>query len=96
MYSQTPLIASLHVTSRQPCCWCVGCQEQKHFSPLGTKTLFSSKLFNKKLYCIHHQHTNMAALSRGCKPRVRTLRGAIERVLVNGVSVLKGLNLEKM
>ena len=29
----------------------------------------------------------MAALSRGCKPKVRTLRGAIERVLISSVRI---------
>ena len=33
-------IVGLHVTSWQPCWWCVGDQEQNHFSPLGTKPYF--------------------------------------------------------
>ena len=44
----------------------VGCKEQKHFSPLGTKPYFSRKFFEKKIVLT----TNIAALSRGCKPRI--------------------------
>ena len=44
----------------------VGCKEQKHFSPLGTKPYFSCKFFEKKIVLT----TNIAALSRGCKPRI--------------------------
>ena len=41
---------SLHVTSR------VGDQEQKHFSPLGTKRPFHVNSTKKDVYCIDHQH----------------------------------------
>ena len=34
----------------------VGGQEQKHFSPLGTKYHFHFQFFEKKFYCIDHQH----------------------------------------
>ena len=33
-------IVDLHVKSRRLCWWCVGDQEKKHFSPLGTKPYF--------------------------------------------------------
>ena len=39
----------------------VGGQEQKHFSPMGTKLCFH----------VNSSRKNMAALSRGCKPRIR-------------------------
>ena len=62
----TSAIVGLRVTSR----WCVGSQKRKHCSPLGTPS--SCKFFEKKFCCIDHQHTaNMAALWRGCKPRIR-------------------------
>ena len=42
----------------------------KAFFSSGNHALFSCKFFEKKFYCIDHQHTsNMAALSLGCKPR---------------------------
>ena len=42
--------------------WCVGGQEQKYFSPLGTKHYFHANS-SEKFYCIDHRHTtNMAAL----------------------------------
>jgi len=60
------LIAGLHVTSR-----ChgvtsrhVGGQEQKHFSPLGTKLYFHVNSPRKNSIVLT---SNMAALSRGCK-----------------------------
>ena len=60
-------VAGLHVTSRQPC-WQ---SRTKAFVSSGNLTPFSCKFFEKNFYCIDHQHTtNMAALSRGCKPRV--------------------------
>ena len=45
----------------------VGGQEQKHFSPLGTKLYFHVN-FSRKYSCV--LTPNMAALSRGCKPRI--------------------------
>ena len=43
----------------------------KAFLSSGNYTLCSCKFFEKKLYCIDHQHTtNMATLSCGCKPRI--------------------------
>ena len=45
-------------------------RNKKRFSPLGTKLYFHVHS-SKKLCCIDHQHnTNMAALWRGCKPRI--------------------------
>ena len=45
----------------------VGGQEQKHFSPLGTKLYFHVNYSRKYSFVLT---PNMAALSRGCKPRV--------------------------
>ena len=45
----------------------VGNQEQKHFSPLGTKCHFHANSSRKNSVVLT---TDMAALSRGCKPRV--------------------------
>ena len=42
--------------------WCVGGQEQKYFSPLGTKHYFHANS-SEKFHRIDHRHTtNMAAL----------------------------------
>ena len=46
----------------------VGGQEQKHFSPLGTKLYFHVNSSRKYSFVLT---PNMAALSRGCKPRIR-------------------------
>ena len=48
----------------------VGGQEQKHFSPLGTKLYFHVNFSRKYSFVLT---PNMAALSRGCKPRIGTL-----------------------
>ena len=45
----------------------VGGQEQKHFSPLGTKLYFHVNSSRKNSIVLT---PNMAALSRGCKPRI--------------------------
>ena len=45
----------------------VGGQEQKHFSPLGTKLFFHVHSSRKYSFVLT---PNMAALSRGCKPRI--------------------------
>ena len=45
----------------------VGGQEQKHFSPLGTKLYFHVNSSRKYSFVLT---PNMAALSRGCKPRI--------------------------
>ena len=45
----------------------VGGQEQKHFSPLGTKLNFHVNSSRKYSFVLT---PNMAALSRGCKPRI--------------------------
>ena len=45
----------------------VGGQEQKHFSPLGTKLYFHLNSSRKYYFVLT---PNMAALSRGCKPRI--------------------------
>ena len=67
------LIAGLHVTSQQPCWWCVGGQK-KSVSLLWELNPIFCKFFAKKFYRIDHQRTtNMAALSRGCKPRIWVL-----------------------
>ena len=42
-------------------------QEQKHFSPLGTKLYFHVNTSRKYSFVLT---PNMAALSRGCKPRI--------------------------
>ena len=60
-------VAGLHVTSQQPCWW----SRTKAFLSSGNLTPFSCKFFQKNFYCIDYQHTtNMAPLSRGCKPRI--------------------------
>ena len=45
----------------------VGGQEQKHFSPLGNELYFDANLVEKYSFVLT---TNMAALSRGCNPRI--------------------------
>ena len=45
----------------------VGGQEQKHFSPLGTKLYFHVNFSRKYSFVLT---PNMAAFSRGCKPRI--------------------------
>ena len=45
----------------------VGGQEQKHFSPLGTKLYFHVNSLRKNCPVLT---TNMTALSRGCEPRI--------------------------
>ena len=45
----------------------VGGQEQKHFSPLGSKLYFHVNSSSKYSFALT---PNMAALSRGCKPRI--------------------------
>ena len=54
------------MTSRQPCQWSTG-QEQKHFSPLGTKLYFHGNSLRKISMVLT---LNMAAMSHGCKPRI--------------------------
>ena len=49
----------------------VGGQEQKHFSPLGTKLYFHVNFSRKYSFVLS---PNMAALSRGCKPRIKRER----------------------
>ena len=69
---------NLHVDQHQQllvCVWRHGgvlvVKNKKRFSPLGTKLYFHVNS-SKKICCVDHQHsTNMAALSRGCKPRIR-------------------------
>ena len=56
-------IAGLHVTSRRPCWW----SRTKAFSPLGTKLYFQVNSSRKYSFVLT---PNMAALSRGCKPRI--------------------------
>ena len=48
----------------------VGGQEQKHFSPLGTKLYFHVNSSRKYSFVLT---PDMAALSRGCKPRIALL-----------------------
>ena len=54
--------------------WChggyVGGQEQKHFSPLGTKLYFHVKSRKNSIVLTR----NMAALSLGCKPRIQKVQ----------------------
>ena len=54
------------------CTWChggrVGGQEQKHFSPLVTKLHFHVNSWRKN-YIVFTP--SVAALSRGCKPRIK-------------------------
>ena len=67
-----PLFPSLRLLL--VCTWhhdgCVGGQEQKHFSPLETKHHFHVNSLRKNYIVLT---TNMAASSRGCKLRVRSL-----------------------
>ena len=56
-------IACLHVTSRRPCWW----SRTKAFSPLGTKLYFHVNSARKYSFVLT---PNMAALLRGCKPRI--------------------------
>ena len=56
-------IAGLQVTSRRPCWW----SKTKAFLSAGKWTLFWCKFFPKISFVLT---TNMAALSRGCKPRI--------------------------
>ena len=55
----------------------MGGQEQKHFSLLGTKLYFHVNSSEKKSIVLT---PNMAALSRGCKPRIgiKTLSSGVE------------------
>ena len=48
----------------------VGSQEQKHFSPLGTKLYFHVNSSRKYSFVLT---PNMVALSRGCKPRIHLI-----------------------
>ena len=61
----------------------VGGQEQKHFSPLGTKLYFHVNSSRKNSIVLT---PNMAALSRGCKPRIleKSLR-FLTRVLLEAL-----------
>ena len=63
-------IAGLQLTSRQPC-WGT---TTKRFPPLGTK-LFYHANSAKKFFIV--LTTNMAALSRGCKRSIDTVRRLI-------------------
>ena len=56
-------IAGLQVTSRRPCWW----SRTKAFLSAGKWTLFWCKFSRKISFVLT---TNMAALSRGCKPRM--------------------------
>ena len=56
-------IAGLQVTSRRPCWWSI----TKAFLSAGKWTLFWCKFSRKNYFVLT---TNMAALSRGCKPRI--------------------------
>ena len=56
-------IAGLQVTSRRPCWW----SRTKAFLSAGKWTLFWCKFSRKISFVLT---TNMAALSRGCKPRI--------------------------
>ena len=60
---QKQRIAGLQVTSQRPCWW----SRTKHFSPLETKLHFRVNSSRKRSIALT---TNMAALSRGCKPRI--------------------------
>ena len=59
------IIAGLQVTSRLPCWW----SRTKAFLSAGKWTLFWCKFSRKISFVLT---TNMAALSRGCKPRIIT------------------------
>ena len=54
-------IAGLHVTSRRPCWWS---------RTLGTKLYFHVNSWRKYSFVLT---PNMAALSRGCKPRIKEI-----------------------
>ena len=66
----------MHRTLLLICTWRhsghVGGQEQKHFSPLGTKLYFHVNSLRKKFYCIDPQH--------GCKPRILTGEVEIQKL----------------
>ena len=57
----------------------VGGQEQKHFSPLGTKLYFHFNSSRKSSIVLT---PNMAALSRCCKPRIIPFGGGFHCVLL--------------
>ena len=58
----------------------VGGQEQKHFSPLGTKLYFHVNSLRKNSIVLT---PNMAAMSRGCKPRIKILRRHLYQIQGN-------------
>ena len=57
----------------------VGGQKQKHFSPLGTKLYFH---INSSSNISIVLTPNMAALSRGCKPRIGSLQARLQVFLL--------------
>ena len=75
----TSAIVGLRVTSR----WCVGGSRTKSISLLWELNSIFMYILRKKICCIDHQHnTNMAALSRGCKPRIRLRKTRMWKELV--------------
>ena len=46
----------------------VGSQEQKCFSPLRSKLHFWCKFFEKKFYCIEHQHSHLVTWFQAKNP----------------------------
>ena len=60
------VIAGVRVMSRR----LAGGQDQKHFSPVGSKLYFHVNSSRKKYIVLN---PNMAALSSGCKPRILLL-----------------------
>ena len=67
----------------------VGGQEQKYFSPLGTKRYFHVN-FSCKISIL--LNPNMAALSRGCKPRIGVHNSGKDRMTFFGSQAQPGLD----
>lgn len=71
----------------------VGGQEQKHFPPLGTKLYFHVNSSRKYSFVLT---PNMAALSRGCKPRIGIFCGrlvGVDKHLFQRVSFITSMTL---
>ena len=77
-------IPGLHVTSRQPCQW----------SRTGKLTLFSSKILRDSNFIV--LTPNIAASSRGCKPRIpstdKWYRLQKHTIVKNFASLLTAIN----
>ena len=69
-------IAGLQVTSRRPCWW----SRTKALLSSGNETLFSCKLFEKKLYCIDPSHGHLVTWSQ---TKNRTFHSRDQHLYVN-------------